>query len=262
MKRIIQIVAFILFAIALIGLMGFIYLERENQILNEISVRVCRDGDKGFLVKKELYEIIERTDSVRAKTIKQIDVNTLEKIIGKNPYIENVDIFVNINNNLIVNVKEKNAILRIFNQTGEGYYIDENAEILPLSNKFSPRVLIANGYINTSYVKGFGNIYDSVYYSPITKNSIIIDLFELTKIIRQNNFLQALISQIYVNSKGEFDLIPQLGKQIIHLGSIENIEKKLNKLEIFYKKSMMKAGWEKYETINLKYKDQVVCTKK
>lgn len=90
----------------------------------------------------------------------------------------------------------------------------------------------------------------------------MIDLFELTKIIRQNNFLQALISQIYVNSKGEFDLIPQLGKQIIHLGSIENIEKKLNKLEIFYKKAMMKAGWEKYATINLEYKDQIVCTKK
>ena len=257
MKRVIQIVAFILFAIALIGLMGFIYLERENQMLNEITVRVCRDGDKGFLIEKDLYALIEKTDSIRTKTFKQIDVNTLEQIISKNPYVEKTDVFVNINNNLIVNVKEKIAVLRIFNQHAAGYYIDKNANLLPLSNQYTPRVLIANGYIDIPQIKEYKNIYDSVY-----SKSVLIELFILTNLINQNNFLQALICQIYVNSKGEFDLIPQLGKQIIQLGSIDNAEEKLNKLEIFYKKSMMKAGWEKYETINLKYKDQVVCTKK
>lgn len=263
MKRIIQITAFILFAIALSGLMGFIYIERGNQVLNDINIRICRDNDKGFLNETELYEIIETIDSIRTKKIKQINTGEIEEILNTNPYIESVDAFVNINNNLKVNVREKSVILRVFNQNNEGYYIDENAEILPLSQQFSPRILIANGYINIPYVKGFESIYDSVYSAlPITGSDILTELFTLTKIINQNNFLQAQINQIYINSKGEFDLIPQLGDQLIHLGSIENAEIKLNKLEIFYKKALVKAGWEKYKTINLKYDNQVVCTRK
>lgn len=257
MKKIIQITAFVLFAAALSGLMGFIYLERENQMLNGINVRVCRDGDKGFLSETALYEIIEATDSIHTRKIKQINTNKLEQLISEDPYVENVDVFVNINNDLMVNVNEKRTVLRVFNQQAKGYYIDENAGILPLSNQFTPRVLVANGYINVPYMKGHENIYDSVY-DP----TALSELFTLTKLIRQNNFLQAQISQIYVNSKGEFDLIPQLGNQLIHLGSIDNAEKKLNKLDVFYKEALVKTGWDKYKTINLKYKNQVVCTRK
>ena len=241
MKRIIQIIAFILFAIALAGLMGFIYLERENQTLEGIQVKICRDTEKGFLDEQKLYKIIEARDSIHIQKIKQVNTNNLETVIKENPYVENVDAFVNIDNQLMVNVREKSVVLRIFNQNEAGYYIDENAEILPLSKQFSPRVLVANGYINVPYVKGFGSIYDSVYS---TSQSILKDLFTLTAIIRQDKFLQAQISQIYINSKGEYDLIPQLGNQLIHLGSIENAAEKLNKLEVFYKKALAKEGWE------------------
>ena len=44
--------------------------------------------------------------------------------------------------------------------------------------------------------------------------------------------------------------------------NIDNAENKLAKLEVFYKEAMMKSGWEKYKIINLKFKNQVVCTKK
>jgi cell division protein FtsQ len=263
MKRALQIVAFVLFAIALAGLMGFIYIERENQILADINVRICRETDRGFLNKTELLETAEAIDSIGTTKIKRIDTNKLEEIISSNPYVENVDVFVNIDNQLMINVREKSVVLRIFNQNNKGYYIDKNAGILPLSNQFSSRVLVANGYIDVPYLKGFNSIFDSVYNTTSASDSaLLVALFTLTKIISQSNFLQAQISQIYVNSKGEFDLIPQLGNQLIHFGSMEDAEEKLDKLELFYKKALVKEGWEKYKTINLKYKNQVVCTKK
>lgn len=262
MKKIIQITAFILFALVLSGLMGFIYLEREKQKLDDINVRVCRDSEKGFINKDEIYTLIESTDSIRNRKFKEVNTRKLEQIISENPYVQNTDVFVNINNRLIVNIKEKRVVLRVFNQDDIGYYIDENAGILPLSNQFTPRVLIANGYINTPYIKNHDNIYDSIYTSTTANKTVLSDLFTLTNIICQDIFLRAQISQIYVNSKGEYDLIPQIGNQIIHLGSIENAENKLAKLEVFYKEAMMKSGWEKYKIINLKFKNQVVCTKK
>ena len=56
--------------------------------------------------------------------------------------------------------------------------------------------------------------------------------------------------------------MPKIGDQVIILGDGENINKKFKKLEIFYKKAMPKEGWNSYKSINLKYKNQVVATKK
>lgn len=257
MKKIIQISVFTLFAIALMTLMGFIYLERNNQTLHEVNIKICRVTDKGFISEKEIHTVIESIDSIYTKKIKLINTNEIEKKIRQNPYVEEVDVFVNINNDLMINVKEKRVVLRVFNQNNEGYYVDENAGILPLSSKYTPRVLIANGYLNSPYVKPFKNINDSIYHSSHLK-----DLFILTKLINQNLFLKAQISQIYINSKDEFDMIPQLGNQLIQFGTIDDAENKLHKLEVFYKKALVKAGWEKYETINLQFKGQVVCSRK
>jgi len=81
-------------------------------------------------------------------------------------------------------------------------------------------------------------------------------------LINQNKFLKAQISEIYLNSKGEFDLIPQLGNHLIRFGTMEDASTKLNNLDIFYRKALIGEGWDKYETINLKYKNQVVCKRK
>ena len=43
---------------------------------------------------------------------------------------------------------------------------------------------------------------------------------------------------------------------------IDNMEEKFHKLEIFYAEGLSYTGWDKYETIKLDYKGQIVCEKK
>jgi cell division protein FtsQ len=58
------------------------------------------------------------------------------------------------------------------------------------------------------------------------------------------------------------ELTPTVGSQQIILGKIENYKENLEKLRLFYEKGLSKVGWNNYSVINLKYKNQVVCTKK
>ena len=74
--------------------------------------------------------------------------------------------------------------------------------------------------------------------------------------------LKAQINQIYVNSKGEYDLIPELGDHVVQFGTIENAQNKLCNLGAFYRKTLTSNDWDNYKIINLTYKDQIVCTKK
>ena len=94
------------------------------------------------------------------------------------------------------------------------------------------------------------------------KNSILKDIYYLVEYINDDSFWSAQIDQIYVDNNDEIDLIPRVGNQLIHLGSIENLEGKLRNLAELYDKVLPEVGWNKYSMINLEYKDQIVCKKR
>jgi cell division protein FtsQ len=87
------------------------------------------------------------------------------------------------------------------------------------------------------------------------------NLYRLTMYITPDKFLKAQIAQIYVNEQGEFELIPRVGSHVILLGSAEDLDDKFRRLFAFYKFGLNKIGWNKYNVINIKYKNQVVCSK-
>lgn len=257
MKRIIQISVFVLFILGVVGLMGFVYIENSNQLIKGVVIRIDRNSETGFLTAEKIKTMVEQTDSLLFRKVKKVDTEKIEELINQNVYVETADVYLNMDKNVVVNISEKSPLLRVYSKKGAGFYIDKNGSLLPLSQNYTPRVLVANGYINASPANKNNSIYDTIY-----KTTPLADLYELCKLIRTNNFINAQVSQIYVNSKGEYDLIPELGDHLIRLGSIENAKEKLDKLEIWYKKALVKEDWELYSVVNLKYKGQVVCTKK
>jgi cell division protein FtsQ len=94
------------------------------------------------------------------------------------------------------------------------------------------------------------------------KNSILKDIYPLINYINDDDFWSAQIDQIYVDNDDELDLIPRMGNNLIHLGTTENFEGKLRNLKAFYKKVLPEIGWNKYDFINLEFKDQIVCRKR
>ena len=151
------------------------------------------------------------------------------------------EVYKTINGDIKVEIKQRIPILRIFTDS-LSYYIDEYGIIMPLPNKYRPRVLPANGFIKH-------------------RSKLIADLYELAKFIHKNEFWKAQIQQIFVKKDGDIILIPRVGAQHIILGSINNLEKKFMKLMALYEYGFKIKDWNQYTDINLKYKNQVVCIK-
>jgi cell division protein FtsQ len=71
------------------------------------------------------------------------------------------------------------------------------------------------------------------------------------------------VHQINVTNEKELELYLAVGNHKIIFGDANDIEEKFKKLKIFYTEGLNKTdGWNKYSVINVKYKNQVVCTKK
>ena len=56
-------------------------------------------------------------------------------------------------------------------------------------------------------------------------------------------------------------MAPKIGEQRIRLGKVEQIEEKLDNLRTFVEEVVPYKGWEVCQTIDLRFKDQIVCTR-
>ena len=86
-------------------------------------------------------------------------------------------------------------------------------------------------------------------------------LYVLAMYINQDEFYRMQVDEIYVDNYREFEIIPKVGKHSILFGDINDIPEKFTKLTAFYREGLKKTGWSKYKTLNIKYKNQVICSK-
>jgi len=256
MKKTLSIVFVSLFAVLVLVLVGMIYHHFRNQFVKKVEVRIEQKNGKGFLSQQEVLSLFEKGDSIQKIKVKDLNLNKIKSEIAKNPYVEKADAFINISGNLIVNVKEKVALLRLVNKQGKSCYMDVQGGLFPVGKSYSERTLFVNGYIKTPLRIG-KNVYDSVY-----SKTLLPQLYKLALKIHSNRFLNAEISQIFVNSEGNIDLTPELGNFIIRFGNLNKQKIKLENLEAFYMQALLKEGWNKYRSINLAFTNQVICTKK
>ncbi|MCP4909321.1 MAG: hypothetical protein GY907_01330 [Bacteroidetes bacterium] len=257
MLRIFKIVLFILTVLGLVSLTVLVKYENTDIWIKDITVNIYRPTEIGFLSSEIVLNQLGNIDSIQNLTLRETEIESIEELLMINPHIENVDSYVTLDGKLLINICEKVPIIRIYDANGKSIYVDKNGNFIPLSNRYTPRVIIASGYIGDMNINLSNNIHDSTYIDTPLNN-----VFQINNLIAKNDLLKSQIGQVYVNSIGEYDLIPILGNHIIKLGKTVNVEEKMENLTSYYKKNLVTEDWDKYRTINLKYKDQIVCTKK
>jgi cell division protein FtsQ len=100
-------------------------------------------------------------------------------------------------------------------------------------------------------------------------HAFLTKLVTFVELVEADDFWTSQIVQINVLGSDvgawqepQLELVPRVGSHIILLGTLDGDETaKLRKLRLFYSEGMPHAGWDSVSYINIKYKDQIVCTK-
>ena len=256
MKKTLSILFVALFTLSVLGLAVMSVRQHRQKVVRHVRVHLYFAAGQKFMTIDQVNKMMHSSDSIIGKPVKSIAVHSVEKQVDRNPFVKSVDVYFNILGDLTVNVYEKEAVMRIFNQKNQSCYVDKSGDLFPLTGRFSARVIPVNGYLSMPLRMG-KNVSDSLY-----ARGLLPGLYRLVRQIDKNPFLKAAISQIFVNSRGKIDLIPEVGSHLIRFGKLEDINIKLENLEAFYKQALVKEGWNKYKSINLAFVNQVVCTKK
>ena len=241
MKKYIIHIKFLSLIILVVFLYGFASHRNSKKVNDEIDV-VFENGNNLYISYETVNKLLIQKLGVGENQSKDnINLNNLENFIQSNKMIENTEIFLKINGDLGVIIKQRTPILRVSNNS-KSYYYDRLGKKMPLSENYSARVPVSSGDIDEN------NCGEIIYLANQIKN---------------DDFLQKQIIGIsQKESTNQFELKTRIGDQVILFGDLNDMEDKFNKLKVFYQKIMSDSTINKYKTIDLKYKDQVVCTKK
>ena len=223
---------------------------KEIKVCRGVEINISGVSNNFFIDKTDVYNIIKNFggDSTQKKSLVSIDLGRIEKALEKDLWVKNAELYFDNNNFLKVSVEEREPIARLFTVTGNTFYIDSSCMILPLSDKFSARLPVFTGFTSDARILAKD---DSALLCSIKKMSI--------KIL-SDTFLMAMIDQVDINTNRSFELVPKLGRQRIIFGDAVDVDIKFDKLKLFYKDVITQSGWNRYKTINLQYKNQVVAS--
>lgn len=229
----------------------------------KLEVRVLDSAKLNFVRAKDVHRAIVKSKfSPLGQSLSRINTNIIEQEIYQMAAVRDVQAFKTAKGEVIVEITQRRPVLRIFNAKGQTYYIDDSGKILPYSSGFAANTLVANGNIVEPF-KVVPNL-DVTAITDSTKGgpkNFIHKLYDFALYVNNDKFWNAQIEQIYVHSRNNIELIPLVGPHIIVLGNLDSYEVKLKKLKLFYEKALPAEGWNKYTVINLKFKNQIVCTK-
>ncbi len=91
---------------------------------------------------------------------------------------------------------------------------------------------------------------------------LLNDILHFTKAVQNDSFFMAQTAQVNIAVNGDFELVPTVGDHLVLIGSVENIEDKLNRLYTFYKNVWVQSGLNAYQVIDCRFDNQIVALKK
>ncbi|KPK84366.1 MAG: hypothetical protein AMS27_10115 [Bacteroides sp. SM23_62_1] len=257
MKKIGYIVIWLILGGYLAVILGFVSKEEDQLCCTGVKIIIHDSLNLQFVNEDMLIRLMQSTaNDLTGEALRDIDLQEIENRIHSLRAVKSAEVYFTVQGELVMEVYQRKPVVRIIDRAGQSFYIDEEGYIMPTSRNFCSHVLVVNGRISEECRKAKSTMEQG------RGMDLLRDIFKMATYITNDEFWNVQVMQIYINEKQEFELIPRVGAHIIEFGPADDIETKFEKLWILYDEGFRNTGWNQYDRINLKYKNQVVCTKR
>lgn len=236
---------------ALIVLFVIAWKAKEEKKCNSIQIELVGENTAAlFIDEKEILQIIHEQGVKEGQAIGKLNLSVLEKYLETIRWVKHVELFLDNAQVLQVKIEQRIPIARIFTASGNSFYIDKEGLQLPLKQLTVLRLPV------------FTNFPTNQQKLSKPDSLLLNDILHFTKAVQNDSFFTAQTAQVNIATNGDFELVPTVGDHLVLIGSVENIEDKLNRLYTFYKKVWVQSGLNAYQVIDCRFDNQIVALKK
>jgi cell division protein FtsQ len=263
MKKWLKISFWIAFTFAVFIGLSLSKSQQAELVSKTPAIYIKVDGENAFLSEDEVLTRLSRKALVYPnQKFEKINIVAIEEYLESMSEIRTCKVYSNIGNRWNIDIELRKPIARIFNSSGETFYLDDLGHTMATSPLYTARVMVVTGNIPD---KSHSISVDKIINNDTLKTiRFLDDIYRISLYVCNDPFLNAQIGQIHLEKNGDFVLTPQVGGHTIIFGSAKTeneVAKKFEKLVYFYKEGLPYEGWNKYDVINLKYEKQIVCKK-
>ncbi len=242
MKTFLKIVVLLGLAVYFIMAITLLNSPKEGAVCQGVDTVVDDSLQTGFIRSNEVREILTKAKMFpEGCLLDDIDLKKLEETLLKSPYIDRALCYKTADDRICIRVNPLSPVLHVMNAEGEDYYLDSKGKVMP-RNGYQADLVVVTGHVSKEFAR---------------KN-----LTALGRFIQRDAFWNKQIQQINVLKNGEIELTPRIGNHTILLGRASSFREKLARMRTFYTEGLDKAGWNKYAVIDLRYDNQIVCTRR
>lgn len=198
--------------------------------------------------KREILDILEQNSLGR--NLASLNVKAIEEKVMENGEVVSAEVYATNYNKVAVRLTQRRPVAR-FKCGAKSFYCDSTGYLFP-----------AKHYLETPIITGCVPMPEDEHFKGFMgqeQAAVIKNLSRLASFIESDNFLKKQIQQIEVAENGEITLYPAIGRQTVLFGQCDSFAGKFRKLEAYYRNIAPTKGNDAYSTVNLKYKNQIIC---
>lgn len=227
--------------------------DESQRLCTQVNIDIQDEATNGFINAQEIKRRLEKEHLYPlSQPMRKVNLREIEELLKASPFVKTAECYKTEGGAVNITLTQRMPVVRVKANNGDDYYLDDKDCVMPNSH-YTSDLIIATGDISKSFA--------THYLSP------------MSKAIMANPLWSNQIEQINVLPDKTIELVPRVGNHIIGLGTIpynkykskQNaivtafIEKKLSRLEKFYRYGLSQAGWNRYSYINLAFDNQIIC---
>lgn len=247
LKREVKIIA----AVIVVAIFIAFTERRQGDItVRDITVKIENEQENHFLDEADVMKLMQlNLENLRGTGLDEVNLKAIEQRVKSEPFVKEGELYSDLKGNMVIRVELRRPIARIVRNDGPDGYIAEDGTIMPVSEKFTSRVVLISG----------GFVRQLLKQKNVNDTEEGKQLIALINAIREDEFWNAQIAQLDMDSKARITMYSQVGDERIEFGRPDNPKVKFKKLRVFYKEILPRMGWNKYDRVNLEYEGQIVA---
>lgn len=189
-------------------------------------------------INEELHKYPTR---IVGTPLHQLRTNDIENYLARYHNFESVHCLISSRGKLVVKIEPLVPVMRVF-FGDNSYYINKDGKHIISNAEYYSDVPIVSGMFNRNFTPK--------------------DVLPLVNYIRKDGVLSEMVSMIEARNADNLILVPRIRGHVINFGDTANLDDKKRALSLFYRQVIPYKGWEEYDTISVKFRGQVVATRR
>ncbi len=222
---------------------AFVHEENAKRVCPGIDLRIVGNTLPESVLRQGVNsQLAKYGKKLKGEPLEKIDLKGLEDYLSAFSNFESVECSFNPDSRLRITITPIKAEVRVFSDKGRSFYI----------NRYGKRIKAdAEFFIDVP-----------VLIAPEKYESCIPSALSVIRYAGADSELSPLIAAYKIDGPSDIIIIPRLQGHVINFGDSTRLDEKKAAIMAAYRNVLPAKGWNTYDTISVKFKSQIVATRR